>query len=115
MGVTGPPGSSLQDGAPSNPVGVARERGIVESAVKEAIQGNTPQPASSGVTGDFPPYYGGTTFDQWRKRQKLLSEREYERLQKLTPKEQDDEHAERKRRQEEWQKMKVPEKEPPKQ
>ena len=84
-------------------------------AVKEAIQGNTPPAQRAKDVRDLPPYYGGMTFDQWRKELKLRSEREYERLEKLTPKEQDDEHAKRKRRQEEWQKMNVPAKEPAKQ
>jgi hypothetical protein len=70
------------------------------------------QPKDKPVMGDFPPYHGGRSVKELRVEQRRRSEREYERLERLTPKEQDEEHAERKRRQEEWQKMRPQEKVP---
>lgn len=71
---------------------------------------DAPPPEARGATGDFPPYYGKSV-KQWQAERKQRSKREYERLEKLTPKEQDEEYAERKRRQQEWQNMKPQEKE----
>jgi len=82
-----------------------------QKAVDASTHASEEQHPNRGWVGDFPPYRGGST-KEWRDAQKGRSEREYERLEKLTPREQDEEHAERKRRQEEWQKMRPQEKDP---
>jgi hypothetical protein len=73
----------------------------VKAATSALTEGSKAKP----LVGDFPPHYGKSV-EEWRADRKRRLDREYERLEKLTPNEQDEEHAERKRRQEEWQKMK---------
>ena len=107
--------SALADDNAATPLGHAKTpRDRAKQEKQEAVNAATTgagmeQPKEKPVIGDFPPYYGGQSLKQLRAEQRRRSEREYERLEKLTPKEQDEEHAERKRRQEEWQKMRPPE------
>ena len=109
--------SALGDDSATNPLGggeTPRDKAERE-AVKAATTGaGFEQPKERPVMGDFPPYYGGRSVKELRAEQRRRSEREYERLEKLTPKEQDQEYAERKRRQAEWQKMRPQENNPTK-
>jgi len=60
---------------------------------------DAPPPGAWAATGDFPPYYGKSV-KEWQEEKK----RRYERLEKLTPQEQDERSAERRRQTERWKK-----------
>lgn len=61
------------------------------------VDAATSETKEKPLVGDFPPY-GGVTVEQWRVEQK----RRRERLEKMTPQEQDEQSAERKRQRERW-------------
>ncbi len=99
---------SPQDRAAQEAAGVK----AAKEAKAATASGGLPTKGAKQI-GDFPPYYG-TSVKEWQAAQKRQSEREYQRLEKLTPKEQDEEFAERKRRQAEWQEMRPQENDPAK-
>ncbi len=110
----------LGDDGPSNPVGETDatspkasqsnaprslpSKANKQKAIDAATRASEPPPGGRELVGDFPPYYGKSV-KQWQEEKKRRTEREYERLEKLTPKQQDEESTERKRRQQEWQRM----------
>ena len=105
-------GSALGDDSATKPLGggeTPKDKAKRESVKAATTGAGFEQPKERPMMGDFPPYYGGQSAKELRAEQRRRSEREYERLEKLTPKEQDQEYAERKRRQAEWQKMRPPE------